>query len=84
MLIIFLLSQLEEALKLKELLERQLEEALDTLTKEREHKMGLKRELAQYVNIYDTTFGVKIFNLLCCQLFFLEEYITDYELYIVH
>nr|XP_039249957.1 protein bicaudal D homolog 1-like [Styela clava] len=57
----FLNSQLEEALKLKELLESQLEEALDTLAKEREHKMGLKKELSQYVNnIYDTSFAGQI------------------------
>ncbi|XP_076806440.1 protein bicaudal D homolog 2-like [Clavelina lepadiformis] len=54
----FLNSQLEEALKLKDLLERQLDDAHETIAKERELKLSLKRELSQYVNAPGYTFDV--------------------------
>lgn len=43
--------ELDETTRLKELLERQVEDAHETIQKEREIKFGLKRELAQYDNI---------------------------------
>nr|XP_002124456.1 protein bicaudal D homolog 2-like isoform X2 [Ciona intestinalis] len=49
----FLNSQLEEALKLKDLLEHQLDDAHETIAKERELKLSLKRELSQHMNQYD-------------------------------
>ena len=47
---LFFFSQLEEALRLKELLEVQLDDAHETIAKEREIKLSVKRELAQYIN----------------------------------
>ncbi|XP_060050608.1 protein bicaudal D homolog 1 isoform X2 [Erinaceus europaeus] len=41
-------SQLEDALRLKEIAEHQLEEALETLKNEREQKLSLRKELAHY------------------------------------
>jgi len=66
----FLNSQLEETLRLKDMLERQVDDAHETVQKEREIKLGLKRELAQYDNI-DLT-GITIPNHL-----HLDENIND-------
>lgn len=49
----YLHSQLEEASKLNELLGRQLDEALDSLAKERELKIAMKKDYSLYKNIYD-------------------------------
>lgn len=50
-------SQLEDAIRLKEIAEHQLEEALDTLKNEREQKNNLRKELAQYININDSMYN---------------------------
>ena len=55
-------SQLEEALKLKELLEVQLDDAHETIAKEIEVKLSVKRELAQYIN-NSRAFGVGFLEL---------------------
>ncbi|XP_060695431.1 protein bicaudal D homolog 2 isoform X10 [Hemiscyllium ocellatum] len=47
---VLLNSQLEDAIRLKEIAEHQLEEALETLKNEREQKNNLRKELSQYVN----------------------------------
>jgi len=47
----FFNRELEELSRMKELLERQIEEAHETIQKERDIKLALKRELAQYENI---------------------------------
>lgn len=49
----FLNSQLEDAIGLKEIAERQLGEALETIKTERELKASLRKELSQYMNIGD-------------------------------
>ncbi|KAG7455994.1 hypothetical protein MATL_G00247010 [Megalops atlanticus] len=54
---VLLNSQLEDALRLKEISEAQLEEALDTLKNEREQKNGLRKELAQYLSLSDSVYG---------------------------
>ncbi|KAL4612829.1 protein bicaudal D1-like [Arapaima gigas] len=54
---VLLNSQLEDALRLKEIAEAQLEEALDTLKNEREQKNGLRKELAHYVSLSDSVYG---------------------------
>ena len=41
---------MEEVIKLKELLELQLDDAHEAISKERELKLSVKRELAQYIN----------------------------------
>ncbi|XP_068453063.1 protein bicaudal D homolog 2-like isoform X1 [Clinocottus analis] len=50
----FLNSQLEDAIRLKEIAERQLGEALETIKTERELKASLRKELSHYMNIGDT------------------------------
>uniref|UniRef100_A0A3Q2X5K8 BICD cargo adaptor 2 n=1 Tax=Haplochromis burtoni TaxID=8153 RepID=A0A3Q2X5K8_HAPBU len=50
----FLNSQLEDAIRLKEIAERQLSEALETIKTERELKASLRKELSHYMNIGDT------------------------------
>ncbi len=52
----FLNSQLEDAIRLKEIAERQLGEALETIKTERELKASLRKELSQYMNIGDTLY----------------------------
>ncbi|KAM5170311.1 protein bicaudal D homolog 1 [Mantella aurantiaca] len=54
---VLLNSQLEDAIRLKEIAEHQLEEALDTLKNEREQKNNLRKELAQYININDSMYN---------------------------
>ncbi|CAB1354129.1 unnamed protein product [Coregonus sp. 'balchen'] len=46
-------SQLEEAMRLREIAERQLTEALETIKTEREHKAALRKELSHYMTIGD-------------------------------
>ncbi|XP_029361972.1 protein bicaudal D homolog 2-like isoform X4 [Echeneis naucrates] len=50
----FLNSQLEDAIRLKEIAERQLGEALETIKTERELKASLRKELSHYMTIGDT------------------------------
>uniref|UniRef100_A0A667ZS77 BICD cargo adaptor 2 n=1 Tax=Myripristis murdjan TaxID=586833 RepID=A0A667ZS77_9TELE len=50
----FLNSQLEDAIRLKEIAERQLGEALETIKTERELKSSLRKELSHYMSIGDT------------------------------
>lgn len=50
----YLNSQLEDAIRLKEISERQLEEALETLKTEREQKSSLRKELSHYMSINDS------------------------------
>lgn len=52
----YLNSQLEDAIRLKEISERQLEEALETLKTEREQKNSLRKELSHYMNINDSLY----------------------------
>ncbi|XP_068134339.1 protein bicaudal D homolog 1 isoform X2 [Hyperolius riggenbachi] len=54
---VLLNSQLDDAIRLKEISEHQLEEALDTLKNEREQKNNLRKELAQYININDSMYN---------------------------
>ncbi|CAM4561713.1 unnamed protein product [Leuciscus chuanchicus] len=50
-------SQLEDALRLKDISESQLEEALDALKSEREQKNILRKELAQHLTVCDGAFS---------------------------
>ncbi|XP_030639695.1 protein bicaudal D homolog 2 isoform X2 [Chanos chanos] len=52
----FLNSQLEDAIRLKEIAERQLGEALETIKTEREQKAALRKELSHYMNIGDSMY----------------------------
>ncbi|XP_020485095.1 protein bicaudal D homolog 2 [Labrus bergylta] len=52
----FLNSQLEDAIRLKEISERQLSEALETIKTERELKASLRKELSHYMNIGDSLY----------------------------
>ncbi|KAJ8265180.1 hypothetical protein COCON_G00142790 [Conger conger] len=52
----FLNSQLEDAIRLKEIAERQLGEALETIKTEREQKNNLRKELSHYMSIGDTMY----------------------------
>lgn len=52
----FLNSQLEDAIRLKEIAERQLSEALETIKTERELKASLRKELSHYMTIGDTLY----------------------------
>uniref|UniRef100_A0A8B9LLY6 BICD cargo adaptor 2 n=1 Tax=Astyanax mexicanus TaxID=7994 RepID=A0A8B9LLY6_ASTMX len=52
----FLNSQLEDAIRLKEIAERQLGEALETIKTEREQKAALRKELSHYMSIGDTMY----------------------------
>ncbi|XP_077575104.1 protein bicaudal D homolog 2 isoform X2 [Stigmatopora nigra] len=53
----FLNSQLEDAIRLKEIAERQLGEALETIKTEHELKASLRKELSHYINIGDTIYN---------------------------
>lgn len=57
---VLLNSQLEDALRLKEIAEHQLEEALETLKNEREHKNSLRKELSQYVSLGDNHISLAV------------------------
>uniref|UniRef100_A0AAR2JJK6 BICD cargo adaptor 2 n=1 Tax=Pygocentrus nattereri TaxID=42514 RepID=A0AAR2JJK6_PYGNA len=52
----FLNSQLEDAIRLKEIAERQLGEALETIKTEREQKAALRKELIHYMSIGDSMY----------------------------
>ncbi|XP_076859219.1 protein bicaudal D homolog 2 isoform X3 [Brachyhypopomus gauderio] len=52
----FLNSQLEDAIRLKEIAERQLGEALETIKTEREQKAALRKELSHYMSIGDSMY----------------------------
>ncbi|XP_077086396.1 protein bicaudal D homolog 2 isoform X2 [Siphateles boraxobius] len=52
----FLNSQLDDAVRLKEIAERQLGEALETIKTEREQKAALRKELSQYMSIGDSLY----------------------------
>ncbi|XP_034075057.1 protein bicaudal D homolog 2-like isoform X1 [Gymnodraco acuticeps] len=60
-------SQLEEAMRLREIAERQLTEALETIKTEREQKATLRKELSHYMTIggslYSSPFNISIDNL---------------------
>lgn len=58
----FLNSQLEDAIRLKEIAERQLGEALETIKTERELKTSLRKELSHYMNIGDTLYNRYVLN----------------------
>ncbi|NXL65220.1 BICD2 protein, partial [Chordeiles acutipennis] len=68
----FLNSQLEDAIRLKEISERQLEEALETLKTEREQKNNLRKELSHYMNINDSMYNSHL-NISLDGLKFSEE-----------
>uniref|UniRef100_A0A3B5LPT3 Bicaudal D homolog 1a n=1 Tax=Xiphophorus couchianus TaxID=32473 RepID=A0A3B5LPT3_9TELE len=51
---VLLNSQLEDALRLKDISEGQLEEALDALKTEREQKNNLRKELAHHISLSDS------------------------------
>lgn len=59
-------SQLEEAMRLREIAERQLTEALETIKTEREQKATLRKELSHYMTIggsvYNNSFNTSIDN----------------------
>ncbi|XP_013990262.1 protein bicaudal D homolog 2 [Salmo salar] len=52
----FLNSQLEDAIRLKEIAERQLGEALETIKTECEQKAALRKELSHYMSIGDSMY----------------------------
>ncbi|XP_029698116.1 protein bicaudal D homolog 1 isoform X2 [Takifugu rubripes] len=54
---VLLNSQLEDALRLKDISEGQLEEALDALKGEREQKNNLRKELAHHLSLSDSVYG---------------------------
>ncbi|KAM8861592.1 protein bicaudal D homolog 1 isoform 2-T2 [Synchiropus picturatus] len=54
---VLLNSQLEDALRLKEISAVQLEEALDALKSEREQKNNLRKELAHHLSLSDSVYG---------------------------
>ncbi|XP_057701694.1 protein bicaudal D homolog 2 [Corythoichthys intestinalis] len=60
-------SQLEDAMRLREIAERQLTEALETIKTEREQKATLRKELSHYVTIggsvYNGSFNISFDNL---------------------
>ncbi|XP_057673638.1 protein bicaudal D homolog 2-like [Corythoichthys intestinalis] len=56
----FLNSQLEDAIRLKEIAERQLGEALETIKTERELKASLRKELSHYMNIGDSIYNTPL------------------------
>ncbi|XP_071388202.1 protein bicaudal D homolog 2 isoform X2 [Centroberyx affinis] len=60
-------SQLEEAMRLREIAERQLTEALETIKTEREQKALLRKELSHYMTIgdsfYHSSLNISIDNL---------------------
>ncbi|XP_073079865.1 protein bicaudal D homolog 1 isoform X2 [Manis javanica] len=57
---VLLNSQLEDAIRLKEIAEHQLEEALETLKNEREHKNTLRKELSQYMTLSDNHLSISV------------------------
>lgn len=58
-------SQLEDALRLKDIAESQLEEALDALKMEREQKNSLRKELKHHLSLVEGAFGPGSSSHLC-------------------
>ncbi|RVE73218.1 hypothetical protein OJAV_G00047960 [Oryzias javanicus] len=62
----YLHSQLEEAVRLREIAERQLSESLETIKTEREQKAALRKELSHYMTIggsvYSSSFSSSFDN----------------------
>uniref|UniRef100_A0AAY4A991 Uncharacterized protein n=1 Tax=Denticeps clupeoides TaxID=299321 RepID=A0AAY4A991_9TELE len=56
----YLNSQLEEALRLREICERQLAEALETVKTEREQKAALRKELTHHMTLGDSLLAVSL------------------------
>ncbi|XP_029358824.1 protein bicaudal D homolog 2-like [Echeneis naucrates] len=60
-------SQQEEVMRLREIAERQLTEALETIKTEREQKASLRKQLSHYMTIgssvYNSSFNISIDNL---------------------
>ncbi|KAM8866867.1 protein bicaudal D homolog 2-like [Synchiropus picturatus] len=60
-------SQLDDAMRLREIAERQLTEALETIKTEREQKATLRKELSHYMTIggtlYNGSFNISVDNL---------------------
>ncbi|XP_058487243.1 protein bicaudal D homolog 2 [Solea solea] len=60
-------SQLEEAMRLREIAERQLTEALETIKTEREQKASLRKQLSHSMTIsgsvYNSSFNISLDNL---------------------
>lgn len=54
---VLLNSQLDDALRLKDISEGQLEEALDALKSEREQKNSLRKELVHHLSLTDSVYG---------------------------
>ncbi|XP_013980737.2 protein bicaudal D homolog 1 isoform X1 [Salmo salar] len=54
---VLLNSQLEDAVRLKDISQSQLEEALDSLKIEREQKNSLRKELAHHITLSDSVYG---------------------------
>ncbi|KAL0968508.1 hypothetical protein UPYG_G00267800 [Umbra pygmaea] len=54
---VLLNSQLDDALRLKDISQSQLEEALDALKSEREQKNSLRKELAHHITLGDSVYG---------------------------
>ncbi|KAG9342685.1 hypothetical protein JZ751_016122, partial [Albula glossodonta] len=54
---VLLNSQLEEALRLRQISQTQLEEALDSLRSEREVRNSLRKELAHYLSLGECVYG---------------------------
>uniref|UniRef100_A0A8C5BC58 Bicaudal D homolog 1a n=1 Tax=Gadus morhua TaxID=8049 RepID=A0A8C5BC58_GADMO len=54
---VLLNSQLEDALRLKDISQGQLEEALDSLKSEREQKNNMRKELAHHISLTDSVYG---------------------------
>lgn len=61
---VLLNSQLEDALRLKDISESQLEEALNALKSEREQKNSLRKELAHHLTLCDGPFSSACAHLL--------------------
>ncbi|XP_061544654.1 protein bicaudal D homolog 2-like [Phycodurus eques] len=72
----FLNSQLEDAIRLKEIAERQLGEAHETIKTERELKASLRKELSHYMNIGDTLYNSPL-SISLDGLKFCDEAITE-------
>uniref|UniRef100_A0A8C6SLB2 Bicaudal D homolog 1a n=1 Tax=Neogobius melanostomus TaxID=47308 RepID=A0A8C6SLB2_9GOBI len=54
---VLLNSQLEDALRLKDISQSQLDEALDALKNEREQKNNLRKELSHHLSLSDSVYG---------------------------
>ncbi|XP_052437519.1 protein bicaudal D homolog 1 isoform X2 [Carassius gibelio] len=75
---VLLNSQLEDALRLKDISEGQLEEALDALKSEREQKNNLRKELAHHLSLTDSVYGASTHLAISVEgLKFAEEAATN-------